>query len=310
MTVAESGPRSWFDPEALAMKLSSFTTRKERSSSAADAEPGSKSRTALLLATALGLVGAFLLMLYLSRFEEEISGGQRVALLTVRKPIARGELVTGDALTVSEVPVAYVEQRAVRESDRGKVVGVRTSHALSPQDTLMWSDLALSTENRDLSSLVAPGKRAVTVRASEAGTDAEGNGLVRPGDYVDVIVTLGGDQGASAAVVLLQRILVLAVGSETQPQAMLEAPERSAYGRERQLTLSLKVEEAQLLALARARGRLSVALRGPNDAKVIESVADMPLSSLYDKQARETVQRRRELPSTNAMPVRVSEATP
>lgn len=287
------------------MKLPSLTTRQERSAATADKEPGSKSRTALLIATALGLVGAFLLMLYLSRFEEEISGGQRVALLTVLKPIARGALVTADDLTVSEVPLAYVEQRAVRESDRTKVIGVRTAHALSPQDTLMWSDLALSTESRDLSSLVAPGKRAVTVRASEAGTDAEGNGLVRPGDYVDVIVTLGGDQAASSAIVLLQRVLVLAVGSETQPQALLDAPDRSAHGRERQLTLSLKVEEAQLLALARARGRLSVALRGPNDSKVIESVADMPLTSLYDKQIRETVQRRHVNAGAN-LPVRVT----
>jgi pilus assembly protein CpaB len=287
------------------MKLPSLTTRKERSPAVADKEPGSKSRTALLIATALGLVGAFLLMLYLSRFEEEISGGQRVALLTVLKPIARGALVTADDLTVSAVPLAYVEQRAVRESDRTKVIGVRTANALSPQDTLMWSDLALSSENRDLSSLVAPGKRAVTVRASEAGTDAEGNGLVRPGDYVDVIVTLGGDHVASSAIVLLQRVLVLAVGSETQPQALLDAPDRSAHGRERQLTLSLKVEEAQLLALARARGRLSVALRGPNDSKVIESVADMPLSSLYDKQVRETVQRRH-VNAGAALPVRVT----
>ncbi len=291
------------------MKLPAMSVGNQRAGSGSETELGSKSRMALLAATALGLVGALLLMLYLNRFEEEISGGRRVALLIVLKPVARGELVSADALTVSEVPIAYVEQRAVRESDRSKVVGVRTAHALSPQDTLMWSDLALSTENRDLSSLVAPGKRAVTVRASETGADTTGNGLVRPGDYVDVIVTLHGDQGAapSAAIVLLQRVLVLAVGSETQPQAFVDEPQnRTTFARERQLTLSMKVEEAQLLALARARGTLSVALRGPTDAKVIDGVTDMPLSSLYDKAARETVQKRRELPGSSA-PVRVTE---
>ncbi|MET0342862.1 MAG: Flp pilus assembly protein CpaB [Polyangiales bacterium] len=295
------------------MKFSAPTFGAPRASQKAGSahEPGLESRTALLIATALGVVGALLLMLYLTRFEQEISGGRRVALLTLLKPIGRGELVTADALTVSEVPIAYVEQRAVRESDRAKVVGVRTSHALSPQDTLMWSDLALSTENRDLSSLVAPGKRAITVRASESGAD-DGNGLVRPGDYVDVLVTLNGEHGASAAVVLLQRVLVLAVGAETQPQAFVDGKDsRMPSARERQLTLSMKVEEAQLLALARARGRLSVALRGPNDSKIIEGVADMPLSSLYDKSARETVQKRREVPSSQGnMPVRVGEGAP
>lgn len=275
-------------------------------------ELGSRSRTALLLAAALGVVGATLLMLYLNRFEEEISGGGRVPLLTVLKPIARGELVSADMLTVSEVPMAYAEQRAVREADRSKVIGVRTAHALSAQDTLLWSDLALSSEHRDLSSLVQPGKRAVTIQASEIGSGASGENLLRPGDYVDVIVTLRGEQRGvpPAAVVLLQRVLVLAVGSETQPQAFTDArSERPGSSRERQLTLSMKVEEAQLLSLARERGSLSVALRAPNDAKVIEGIADMPLSSLYDKTARETVQRRRE-PASPSGPVRVEESAP
>jgi pilus assembly protein CpaB len=292
------------------MKLSAPWLGADRSAASDPGELGSKSRTALLVAAALGVVGAGLLLLYLHRFEEEISGGRRVALLTLLKPVARGELVTADALTVSEVPIAYVEQRAIRETDRAKVVGVRTSHALAPQDTLMWTDLALSSDNRDLSSLVAPGKRAVTIRANETGSDADS--LVRPGDYVDVLVTLAGESptaGASAAVVLLQRVLVLAVGTETQPQAMVDVKDTRGAPRERQLTLSMKIEEAQLLALARARGKLSVALRGPNDSKVTEGVADMPLSSLYDKSARETVQRRRELPESS-LPVRVTESSP
>jgi pilus assembly protein CpaB len=267
---------------------------------------GSSSRKALLIALGLGVVGALLLMLYLRRFEEEVSGGGRVELVTVLKPIARGELVTADMLTISEVPLAYVEQRAIRASDRTKVLGVRTSQPLSPQDTLMWSDLALSSEHRDLSSLVQPGKRAVTVRASEAGSDPAGSGLVQPGDYVDVIVTLRGEQGnASSAIVLLQRVLVLAVGSTTEPQNMGDGRERGSYGRERELTLSLKVEEVQLLSLARERGTLSVALRGPDDSKVIEGIADVPLSSLYDKAVRETVQRRHRTGSD--APVRVTE---
>jgi pilus assembly protein CpaB len=254
------------------------------------------SRRLLMVAVALGIAGALLLMLYLRRFEEEVSGGSRVQLLTILEPLERGALLTDEMLGVSEVPLAYVEQRAVKAADRAKVVGLRTGNALDVQDTLMWTDLAISSEDRDLSSLVQPGKRAITVRASEAGSDPAGNGLLRPGDYVDVIVALrdpnGGEQ--SSAVVLLQRILVLAVGSKTQAQGFGDkSAESGSYGQERELTLSLKVEEAQLLSLARERGTLSVALRGPTDSKVIENLADMPTSSLYDKTARETVQRRR-----------------
>lgn len=255
-------------------------------------ELGKKSRRTLLLSAAFGSVGALLLMLYLQRFEEEVSGGGRIALVTVRKPVARGELITADMLSSSAVPRAYVEQRAVRLSDRDKIVGVRAASALKPQDTMLWSDLSLGNDERELSSLVQPGRRAVTVRASQAGSDPAGNGLVRPGDYVDVIVTLNGNEpGAAAAVVLLQRVLVLAVGSRTDAHRF---GEDDAAGRalERELTLSLKIEEAQLLSLARERGTLSVALRAPSDSKVIENLADMPVSSLYDRIGREGAQRR------------------
>ncbi|MEY4575843.1 MAG: hypothetical protein RL701_546, partial [Pseudomonadota bacterium] len=154
------------------------------------------------------------------------------------------------------------------------------------------------------------GKRAVTVRASEAGSDPAGNGLVKPGDYVDVIVSLRADGPSTAsAIVLLQRVLVLAVGSQTEPSGMSES-RGSSHHIERELTLSLRVEEVQVLSLARERGALSVALRSPNDAKVIENIADLPASSLYDRTAREAVQRRA-LAGTasgtvSAMPTRVS----
>jgi pilus assembly protein CpaB len=246
----------------------------------------------------------------LNRFEQEVSGGRRVQVLSVVQPIERGALVTAEALAVSEVPIAYVEQRAVRAPDRSKVVGIRAAHALDPQDTLLWTDLAISSESRDLSSLVQPGKRAVTVRAGEAGSDPAGSGLLRPGDYVDVLVTLrdeGTDKGTSA-VVLLQRVLVLAVGSKTEPQGFAELrDQRVGQVRERELTLSLKTEEVQLLSLARERGTLSVALRDPGDTKIVEGIADMPLSVLYDKKSRETVQHRRAEPH---VPVRLTQGEP
>jgi pilus assembly protein CpaB len=273
---------------------------------------GALSRRLLAVASALGLLGGGLLLLYLNRFEEEVSGGRRVQVLSVVQPIERGALITTEALAVSEVPIAYVEQRAVRAADKSKVVGIRAAQGLDAQDTLLWTDLAISSESRDLASLVQPGKRAVTVRASEAGSDPAGSGLLRPGDYVDVLVTLRDDsmdgKSSSSSIVLLQRVLVLAVGSKTEPQGFRENREqRSSYARERELTLSLKTEEVQLLSLARERGILSVALRDPTDTKIVEGIADMPLSVLYDKKSRESVQRRR----TEAQgPVRLTQGEP
>lgn len=274
---------------------------------------GAISRRLLLISTAFGVLGAALLWLYLHRFEEQMSGGRRVQLLTVLQPIERGALITDAMLGVYEVPLAYVERRAVRAVDKSKVLGIRSAHSIDVQSTLMWSDLSLSAESRDLASLVQPGKRAVSVRASEAGSDPAGNGLVRPGHYVDVFATFresptGGSEPIS--VVLLQRVLVLAVGSETEPQGFGDAKGTAAasFGHERELTLSLKMEEAQLLSLARARGVISVALRSVDDNKIVEAVPDMPGSVLMDKTRRHSVQRKSAIAPSDA-PMRLTERT-
>jgi len=195
-------------------------------------------------------------------------------------------------LATRSVPLAYVEDRAIKALERAKVVGLTAANAVDTQQTLMWTDLDITTEERDLSSLVQPGKRGVTVRAS--GTDdARGNALIRPGDYVDVITTMEGDDTLEErAVVLFQRILVLAVGSETQPSSEPQQKSSGAHARgDKQLTLSLSLPEAQLLALAVQRGQLMVAVRGPNDIGIAHDVPDLLASALREAESRQQAQK-------------------
>lgn len=268
-------------------------------------------RRALIISLALALFGSALLLIYLRKFEDEMSGGEAVELLVLVKPIERGKVITEEMLGIRSVPVAYVEDRAIKAAERSKVVGLQTSVALYPQQILMWTDLAITTEDRDLSSLVQPGKRGVTVRASGAD-DTRGNNLIRPGDYVDVIATIHpeGEGSVSAAdqasVVLLQRILVLAVGSETQNANNDAAKADSSLSRDKLLTLSLTLEETQLLSLALDRGHLSVAVRPPEDPSVQTDIPDMKASALFDNKLRAVVQRAPR--PANDAPVRIETA--
>src|SRR5438045_698034 len=97
-------------------------------------------RKALLLSLVLAAAGVTVLMFYMRRFEREMSGGERVALLMLAQPLARGQQISEEVLSVRNVPVAYVEDRDVKARERSKVIGLRTSVALSPQQTLMWTD--------------------------------------------------------------------------------------------------------------------------------------------------------------------------
>lgn len=283
------------------------------SSKVASAAPSVNARRALAVSALAGILSALLAAFYLHSYEQAVSGGERISILRALKPIERGTLLTDDLLVEAVVPASYVEGRAVRAAERGKVRGIRTAASLDTQDALMWSDLAVSQERRDLSSLIQPGNRAVTVQAAASGRTGAGDGseLIRPGDYVDVLATLqpkaqtyDSTDEKLVSVVLLQRILVLAVGAETDPH-VLRAEELGGNDLRdtQQLTLSLKIEEAQLLALARERGHLSVVVRQPDDTRIVESAPEMPVSSLFDTGFRNELQRRR---AVDQRPIRLT----
>jgi pilus assembly protein CpaB len=241
-------------------------------------------RRALLLALVMAIVGVFLLLLYQRRFELEASGGEKVKLLVAVKRLERGKPISDDMIATREVPIAYVDDRGIRESERSKILGLRVGNTVKEQNLVLWSDLATgSDEKKDLSSLVLPGYRAVSIRAARDETSIT---LIRPGDYVDVIGVLGpGGTGneAKSSVVLLQRVLVLAIGSETSPDSLEE--KKNMYQAENLLTLSLTLTEAQILALATERGKIAVAVRHPDDQQK-SAVTDINFSSIVDQKER------------------------
>jgi pilus assembly protein CpaB len=237
-------------------------------------------RRALLIAVVVGALGLFLLLLYQRRFELEASGGEKVKLLMAVKRLERGKPITEDSIATREVPMAYVDDRSIRESDKNKVLQLRVGTTIKENNLLLWSDLATGSDDRkDLSALVLPGYRAVSIRAAKDETSIT---LLRPGDYVDVIGILG---EARSAVVLLQRVLVLAVGTDTSPEAV---EERNKYVTENLLTLSLTLSEAQILALAADRGRLAVAVRHPEDQQKT-GVSDVDFNAIVDQKARAAI---------------------
>jgi pilus assembly protein CpaB len=274
---------------------------------APSSDPGAsaRSRRLLLISALLGAAGVLLLLLYMRRYERDVSGGARVQLLTVIAPITRGTVLTEEMLGVREVPVSYVEPRAVKAAELSKVRGIRAALDLDPQDSLLWTDLAVGVEDRNVSSLLQPGNRAFSIEARQGG--AAGADLIRPGDYVDVLATFSKDVAGSragATVLLLQRVLVLAVGNETQRQAFQADAASAASRRNNSLTLSLKIEEAQMMALAVRQAELSVVLRGVGDATVTEGLPNLTPDNLLET-ATHVARRRSAQVSESALPVRI-----
>jgi pilus assembly protein CpaB len=243
-----------------------------------------------LLAASLGVA---LLALYMRKFEIDATGGAKVELLVAVSPIVRGKPVTDAMLGTKQVPQAYVDQRAIRASERDKVLNLRPVSNIPVLQTLVWTDfVATSDEQRDLSSLVQPGSRATPIRV-ELDDVLQ---LIRPGDFVDIIGVFG---DGSASSVLLQRVLVLATGLDTTTSTS----GGTTRTRIEALTVSVSLEESQLLALAQSSGKLSVIVRNPDDQRVADSPPDVSRAALVDAATRQ------KLPSTRRGPVRL-EAEP
>ena len=246
-------------------------------------------KRALILALVVAVLGFTLMLLYAQRFEKQASGGDRVQLLMAIKPIQRGAVISDDSLAIREVPLAYVEDRAVKAAEKSKVLGLRVGNTVQSQQTLMWSDLSTTAdEMQDLSMLVERGKRAVQIRASSGDKTFA---LIRPGNYVDVIATIpepGGTGDRRTAVVLLQRALVLAVGLEVSTEINSSVSDRNrGKGAEDILTLSLDLHQAQQVALALNKGVLTVVTRNSEDQVVLEGVPDLSSSVLTDPKVRQ-----------------------
>ncbi len=267
-------------------------------------------RRPLVVALVATCLGASLFLLAVHRFELEHSGGTTVRLLVAKRALERGHAIERDDLAFRDVPGAYAEGRAIGAADLLKIVHLRLAGPIEPQETLLWTDLEIaSPAHPDWSSLVMPGQRAVYVRAMR---EDQGSALIRPGDYVDVIATFSDESGptiAKTAIVLLQKVLVLANGTYTSAASMTaERDERSRpASNEQGLTLSLNLKEAQLIALAADKGQFSVALRSPDDPRTVELVPDVTAGAVAEKGARTATGAIKRSPGA---PVRLTQAPP
>jgi len=100
---------------------------------------------------------------------------------------------------------------------------------------------------------------------------ADFDGLLRPGDRVDVLLTQGGKDSVGSTITLLQNLVVLAVGGST---IRGEDAESSKFARGSSVTVSVTVQQAQVLTQARERGRLTLSLRSAGDITLVEGVPE------------------------------------
>ncbi|MEJ6022093.1 Flp pilus assembly protein CpaB [Ramlibacter sp. PS4R-6] len=213
-----------------------------------------KATVLLGIAVAAGLAAA----LYAAGWVAQRASVASQQVVVAAVDIELGSRMHPQMLTTVEWPTGSTPPGAFRElkdvQDRVLRVGVLRG------DAILDRKLAPAGTQGGLSAVIAPGKRAMTVRVNDVVGVA---GFALPGNYVDVMVNSQQDHARGEAPVpvsmtVLEHVLVLAVAQEasrddTKPKVV------SA------VTLELAPEDAEKLDLARSVGTLSLVLRNQLD---------------------------------------------
>lgn len=225
----------------------------------------------LVIALLLGLLAVGIAVQWLG---EKRGIGQKVAVAS--RDLQPGTELTPDAVTTIDWPAG--ETPAGAFSDPSQLNSRVLKTVMARGEPVLESKLAPVGTKGGLSSVIDPGKRAITVRVNEVIGVA---GFALPGNYVDILVNTQDEQQKPVSKIVLEKILVLAVAQEatrdeTKPK-VVDA-----------VTLEVTPDEAEILDLARSIGNLSLVLRNQMDQEPIKTVGARRRDLLDLKESVET----------------------
>lgn len=218
--------------------------------------------------------------------------------------LSEGSVVTTEMIATRAVPEQFVTASVVKPDSYSYVIGQKTLVPVQAGDPLLWSHFELSQTTERLSRRVSKRARAITINAG--GADSVG-GWVRPGDTVDLIVSLkDGPKGTSrAAVTLVQAVPVVATGKiSAQTNYGLLTPAQRNY---MNVSLLLLPEEVEMVTLANAVGNFKLTLRNQGDHDVNRDGYGTSARTLLDGARVKLLQMRRLATIQNIRSARVND---
>ncbi len=254
---------------------------------------GRSNRGLILIGLFLGLVSAVLIVVYLSQAGEggggEVSGAEVTPVVVASQDIAAGTRIIEGMVEAKDIAVDTVLAGVF--SDTEGVIGQVTRVPLVAGEQVITTKVTATGaaiaggENPPLAFVIPEGKRAVSILVSNV---IGASGLIRPGDYVDVILAVqiqvgsgDGDSDGSQvqiAQTILQNVLVLSVDQDVTRAVVSEGEEAPVVGDGTEanpeattVTLAVSPAHGEVLTVAEACAtpRLALALRGFGDSSPV-----------------------------------------
>jgi len=248
-----------------------------------------KQKIIIIIGVVLALIAVFMTKTYIDQQRQQVIADAKIKIasmeqnisknevkvLVANKDIPRGAAISAENLETTTIPEQYRQPQAVSTLDR--VFGMVTVAPIAKGEQISLSKLVQPKELGGLAEGTPVGKRAITISIDNLAALA---GMIKPGDYVDVIALLpvpvqmpdGKQVNQMAVMPLFQNVLVLAIGQDIGVLSSVsagrrgEAERRSSEGSPL-ITLALAPQEANLIAFVQEQGKLRLTLRSPADSQ-------------------------------------------
>ncbi|KJS21770.1 MAG: hypothetical protein VR72_08935 [Clostridiaceae bacterium BRH_c20a] len=217
-----------------------------------------RNKLVIILAIVFGLTTAFMVLNYLQEVKKAMDDNDYVEIAVANQDIPVNTIVSNTMVGMKKIPSQYMHPQEF--TDKDQVVGKIALAPIVVGEGFMKNRLLEQGDKKEgLAYLIPKGKRALTIPVDEVSGI---NGLIKPGDHVDIIstVTIGELEQKTYTLIVLQDIEVLAVGKNIGKSENLANTEETNTA-----TLAVTLAEAKPLMMANQRGVIRLMLRSPID---------------------------------------------
>lgn len=239
----------------------------------ADKSSTIKNVVMLVLALAFGGVGVYVANSYINKkissMQENTEEVKQVLtdVVVPTRLMVRGEMVTSADLAVHQIPKEFLDPNAVTPGSYKVALGQRLEFDVAPGKPLLWAHLNGGLAPT-FSGKLEDGHRAITIPVNEINSIS---GFLQPNDNVDLLLTYSGKEvnGEKVTFPFMQNLHVLATGVNT----VVDKTGRTPNKRYSTITVEVTPQDAKKIILAQEVGKITAALRHPDDSLPMSSAA-------------------------------------
>ena len=235
-----------------------------------------------VLPLTLTLVATFLLWRGIAKYKDRLGYNMKsIPLLVASHELPEGHVLSERDISFGELPKRFLPVGTVRQADFKRVIGQILNRPVANGELLLWSSIDVGLGPPGPARKIAKGYRAISISVDPSTSVGQS---IRPGDHVDLVMTgnFSGNEGPTTFT-LLQNVAVLDVGTK-------EDENEARYS---VVSLMVLPKEVALIVQAERHGKISLALRNPEDHTTPQNLLIVSTSALLESAFRNSLQEER-----------------